>query len=352
MSFRSRLRLIVAASAIVSAMPAYALTVTDEVGRTVELEKPIERAVVVGTYDVDIVLAIGGRNRIVGVTGQDLAQYRDAGADWVADQNVGEFGQLNYEAVVAADPDAVIIYANGGWEEAEKQLKPFGIPVIVASGWKNDRFDDNVKLLGAAFGLEDGARRVQDFRQRLYAEIDKRIAGQTPRTVYYENEIAYQTPTKGSGFYEAIVRGGGKSIFEDVVFGEGGHTQGTVWKTPIDAGEVLTRDPDLIIREFGNNYAGSSAEVFEGERKELLARPGWADLKAAQANDIYVVNAYQLGQQAKTLTSLYVAAWLYPDAFKDFNPDDVTREWVEDYLGLKHRGGEGVYFTRIGKGQS
>lgn len=334
------------------ALPAFALTLTDEVGRTVELDKPIERAVVIGAYDIDIVAAIGGGNRIVAVAGHDLEQYRQAGASWIPGQTVGEMGQINYEAVIAADPDALILYANGGWEEAVKQLAPFNIPVIVASGWKNDRFDDNVTLLGEAFGLQDGARRVHDFRRRIYAEIDKRIAGKEPRTVYYENEIAYQTPTKGSGFYEAIVRGGGKSIFEDVVFGADGRTQGTVWKTPIDAGEVLTRDPDVIIREFGNNYRGSTAEVFAGEKAELLSRPGWTDLKAAQDGNIYVVNAYQLGQQAKTLTSLYVAAWLYPDAFADLDPDDLTREWVEQYLGLKHLGGEGVYFARVGRDRS
>jgi iron complex transport system substrate-binding protein len=337
---------------MLSALPAYSLTLTDEVGRTIELDKPIERAVVIGSYDLDIIAAIGGGDRIVGVAGHDFEQYRKAGAKWVPEQTVGEMGQINYEAVIAADPDALILYANGGWEEAAKQLAPFDIPVIVASGWKNDRFDENVTLLGEAFGLQDGAKRVHDFRQRVYAEIDKRIAGKAPRTVYYENEIAYQTPTKGSGFYEAIVRGGGKSIFEDVVFGKDGRTQGTVWKTPIDAGEVLTRDPDVIIREFGNSYSGSTAGVFAAEKAELLARPGWSDLKAAQDNNIYIVNAYQLGQQAKTLTSLYVASWLYPEAFADLNPDDLTREWVEKYLGLKHLGGDGVYFTRVGKGQS
>ena len=106
----------------------------------------------------------------------------------------------------------------------------------------------------------------------------------------------------------------------------------------------LKRDDASGLRRF--------SEVFAAEKTELLARPGWSDLKAAQDNNIYIVNAYQLGQQAKTLTSLYVAAWLYQEAFADFNPDDLTREWVEKYLGLKHLGGDGVYFTRVGKGQS
>lgn len=328
--------------------PAFALTVTDEAGRQIELERPIERAVVVGNYNIDIIAAIGSRDKIVGATGRDIEQYRLAGGTWDNSYNIGEWGQVNYEAIVGTDPDVVISYANGGWEELERQLKPFGIPVIVASGWRNDRFDENVKLLGTAFGREEGARKVLDFRKKIYDQIEKRIAGLTPKTVYYENEIAYQTPTKGSGFYEAIVKGGGRSIFEDVVFGEKGHTQGTVWKTPIDAAEVLTRDPDIVIREFGNVYTGSAKDVFDGEWNELRARPGWLDLKATRNNDIYIVNAYHLGQQAKTFTSLYVAAWLYPDAFKDFRPEDVARTWDEEFLGVPYKGDEGVYFVRTG----
>ncbi|WP_233741546.1 ABC transporter substrate-binding protein [Agrobacterium vitis] len=328
--------------------PAFALTITDEAGRTIELEKPIERAAVIGNYNVDIVAAIGARDTIVGVTGRDLKQYQIAGGKWDESYNVGEWGQVNYEAIVQTNPDAVISYANAGWEELERQLKPFGIPVIVASGWRNDRFDQNVELFGAAFGKQDGAKRVLEFRKNIYDQISKRVSGQTPRTVYYENEIAYQTPTKGSGFYEAIVKGGGRSIFDDVVFGEGGHTQGTVWKTPIDAGEILTRDPDIIIREFGNNYSGSGDDVFDGERRELLARPGWPNLAAARDNKVFIVNAYHLGQQAKTLTSLYVAAWLYPKAFEDFRPEDVARQWDEEFLGIPYKGDEGVYFVRAG----
>ena len=85
-------------------------------------EHPIERAVVVGGYDVDIVTAIGGRDRIVGVTRVDLEQDNAAGGAWTGDWNVGEWGEINYEAVANLTPDAVIIYGNGGWEEAEQQL--------------------------------------------------------------------------------------------------------------------------------------------------------------------------------------------------------------------------------------
>lgn len=327
-----------------------ALTVVDELGRAIALEGPIQRAVVVGGYDVDIVAAIGGIERIVGVTRADLDQNREAGRAWADEWNVGEWAELSYEAVVNVDPDAVIIYANGGWEEAARQLEPFDIPVIVASGWENQKFEATVALLGQAFGLEEGADAVLAFRQGILDTIDERVGDLPVRTVYYENEIANQTPTRGSGFYEAIVAGHGESIFADVVFGEEGHTQGTVWKTPIDAAEILNRDPDIIIREFGNNYSGTTQDVFDAEARDLVERPGWSDLTAYANDDIFVVNAYLLGQQAKTLTSLHVASWLYPEAFADFDVDAVARQWSEDFLGIPFKGNEGVYYQRIGAG--
>jgi iron complex transport system substrate-binding protein len=83
-----------------SFVPASALTIVDEAGRTIELDKPIERVAVIGNYNVDIVAAIGARDRIVGVTGRDLKQYQIAGGKWDSSYNVGEWGQVNYEAIV------------------------------------------------------------------------------------------------------------------------------------------------------------------------------------------------------------------------------------------------------------
>src|SRR6218665_2076666 len=101
------------------AVPAAAFTVTDEAGRKIDLEKPAERAVIIGSYNVDIVAAIGSREKIVGVTGRDVEQYKLAGGAWDSSYNVGEWGEVNYEAIVKTDPDVVISYANGGWEELE-----------------------------------------------------------------------------------------------------------------------------------------------------------------------------------------------------------------------------------------
>lgn len=333
-------------------------TIEDELGRTVDLPDEVDRAVVLGSYDVDIVAALGGADRIVGTDANSYEMAKKSGRaddlEWEGDIVVAQdatTGDLNHEEIIAKDPDVVVLFENSDWENAAERLEPLGIPVVIASGWKYETFDSVVTVLGDVFGAPDRAEEILSFKQDLQSEIDARLPEEDQRrSVYYENEVPNQTPTKGSGFFEAIESAGGDNIFDDLVWGEDGVTQGSVWKTPIDPVDIIQRDPELVIFEFGNDVLPTTEDVFAEQAQTLTSRAGWESLAAYETDDIYLLNAFVAGQLGKQFLTAYAATWLYPEEFADFPVDDYARTYVEDYLGIEFAGSDGVYVEHVGAG--
>jgi iron complex transport system substrate-binding protein len=136
-------------------------TVTDSSGRHVQLRQPVKRAVVVNAYNAELINAIGALEQVVGV---DYYIYQDQEGfrrRFNKDMLVGQSqGGLNYEKIIALKPDVVIMTGNSGWQEAEKKLRPFGIPVVTVDAYYTGQFASNVRLLGQIFGREGDASEL------------------------------------------------------------------------------------------------------------------------------------------------------------------------------------------------
>lgn len=332
------------------ALPAHAqeqITITDDLGREVTLDLPIERAVVFNSYAHELLRAIGVDDRIVGQDqiAVDRLPYIHPDNEGVVIQS--QTGDANYEAIVALDPDVLIAPRNSVWEEAAKQLEPFGIKVVVLTAWDTTKFNWNAELAGQIFQAEEGAAKVVAFHDEISNLLASRTAGLTKKTIYAETgEEPFSTPVKGSGYYDQIQAAGGVSLFDDVVFGEAGHTQGSVHGTPVDPEEVLRRDPDLIFYEISTTYGGSTPETFKAVHDSLLARPGWAELSAVRSGNVHVANGFASSAVSKLLGSVYLADWLYPEEFADVEPDDYLKRWIVDFQRAPYDG-PGAYVYEV-----
>mgnify|MGYP004538765359 CR=1 FL=1 len=105
------------------------LIVIDSVGRKINLKKPVSRAVIMNAYNAELINAIGAMDQVVGV---DYYIYQDQDGfkhrftkEMLIGQSKGS--DLNYEKIIELKPEAVIMTSNYHWQDAEKNLKPFGI---------------------------------------------------------------------------------------------------------------------------------------------------------------------------------------------------------------------------------
>ncbi|TDC76596.1 ABC transporter substrate-binding protein [Streptomyces hainanensis] len=319
------------------------LTVVDDVGRTVELDGPAERAVVLNSYGNEFAQAIGAGDRVVGYdrVSQSRLPYLDIADDEVVSEDLQE---INYESVVELDPDVFVLPRNGAWQEAADQLESFGIPVVVATAWDFDVFHETVELLGEVFGEPEGAQRVSGFYDEIFGLISDRVAGTEPVRVYWETEQPYLTGLPGSGFDQIIVAAGGENIYGDLE--TGGDQQS---ETTVDPASILERAPEVVVHEFGPSAEPTGQERFDTLRDELFGRAGWSELPAVRDDRVFVTNGWATSALSKAIGALYLASWLHPEEFADVEPGAYLDRWAQEFQGQgADFPGEDVYIQRVG----
>lgn len=310
------------------------ITVTDDQGREVTIEGPVERAVVLNSYSHEFIRAIGAGDRVVGLDRTSLNRLPYLGlteGDVVA-ENLQE---INYESVIEAEPDVVIIPRNGSWEDAANQLDSFGIPVVVATAWDFDVFEDTITLLGEVFGEQDGAAEVAAFYEEIFTLLDERVGDADPVSVYFETEEPYLTALPGSGFDQMITAAGGENLFGDVT--TGGDVQA---ETTVDPAEIVQRDPEVIFHELPPSYTPAGDEAFVAVADEIAARPGFSTIAAVQEDQVYLSNGWATSGLSKAIGALYLATWLHPEELSDIDPDAYLERWVTEFQGAEFEGAD------------
>lgn len=153
-----------------SSAEAGPVSVTDGAGRTVELDAPAERVVVLEWQQIEDVLALGvdpvGAADVAGYNTWDTAEALDPETT-----DVGMRGEPNLDAVFSTDPDLVIVEAERG-APLIKQLASYDVPVLVTTGADAEdpiaQMKETFSLIAATLGKEDEAEEVlADFDQTV-----------------------------------------------------------------------------------------------------------------------------------------------------------------------------------------
>jgi ABC-type Fe3+-hydroxamate transport system substrate-binding protein len=122
---RVLLTLLLGACSAPAARPTALLVAVDDVGDTVRLVAPATRIVSLSPATTELLFAIGAGDRLVGRT-----RWCDYPAAARAVESVGDGMPPNVEAVVARDPDLVLLYRSPQNAEALRQLRAAGIATL------------------------------------------------------------------------------------------------------------------------------------------------------------------------------------------------------------------------------
>lgn len=139
------------------------ITLTDAADRTVELDAPAERVVVLEWQMVEDVLSLGvepvGVADVKGYNTWDSAEPLDP-----ATQDVGMRGEPNLDAIFATDPDLVITEVYGPDDAVVKQLERYDVPVLATLGADAEdpigQMKETFELIATAVGEEEQAEEV------------------------------------------------------------------------------------------------------------------------------------------------------------------------------------------------
>ncbi len=171
------------------------ISITDQLGRTVELDAPADRVVVLEWQQVEDVLTLGVTP--VGVADPD--GYRQ----WVTAEtlpedvaDVGDRGEPDLDSIYALDPDLIIAEAYSADDEQLAQLEDGGVPVLATVGADASGQIENMKevfaTIAEALGRTEQADAVlQEFDDHLTAaeEAVADVDLQTTDFVFFDGWI-------------------------------------------------------------------------------------------------------------------------------------------------------------------
>ncbi len=309
------------------------MTVIDGADRIVTVKKPIERIITPNGDCMPLMRALDAADKIVGVsryTIQDTLFYPEFG-DY---PSIGSVWSPDYEAMLACNPDTVILYASfsaSNCEAIEDTLTDANpeIACIWIDGYKPSSQVEDTILLGYLLGKRDEAEVWVDFYEGFLNPIYDEVADipMEDRTrVYIECWRAYHTAAGNSGWQEKVELAGGYNIFRDL----------TIDYPDVSEEDVIDRHPDAIIRAAKTEGGYDTGDITELSdlKDEIMDRTELAHVPAVENGAVCVINNDVFGGTAHFVGMGYIAKWLYPDRFTDLDPEAAHRQYLTEFQGL------------------
>ncbi|HWV48808.1 MAG TPA: iron-siderophore ABC transporter substrate-binding protein [Microbacterium sp.] len=261
------------------------VTLTDDYGRTVELDKPAERVAILEWQQIEDALTLC----VTPVAVADAEGYSTWDTAEVLPEGVTDVGtrqEPNLEALFATNPDLVIVEASSADDEIIAQLEAYDVPVLATIG--ADAADPIAKMLSTfdliaqATGREERAQVVTDEFDAYLADAKGELA---------DADLA----TTDFVFFDGWVDGGNVAIRpfgQGSLIGEIGEELGltNAWTGETDAayglgqtdieGMVAVGDANLL-------HTGTVDDAEDDFVTALDSNSVWASLPAVAEERVY-----------------------------------------------------------------
>lgn len=268
------------------------VTVTDDTGWTVTLEKPATRIIALYGAFNELLLSMGLDNSIVARTKADVAI--------AALRHLPEIGthmRPNPELIVALAPHVVLQME--GRQEADvisQTLRRMGIPVLIFRMGNFDEMFAVLQRLGTLTHEEDRAAQLEQQWKKRLGHISGPLLDKNRVRVFYEIR------------YPNLLAAGQDSIVNDIILHAGGRnvisTPGRVVR--LNEEELIKHDPDAYIMQQGPMNPAPTP---------LEQRVHYETLRARREGNIFVVDEQSFARPGPRAIEAVetLAKWLHPD---------------------------------------
>ncbi len=309
---------------------AETVTVEDCLGRAMEVRLPVRRLVALNSDIVEVARSLKAQDRIVGVFSQ-IEREAEFWGDLARLPKVGSWRDPDPEAVAALAPDLVVAYGRNPGRAFEDKAAALGFQVLRLNLYEIDTLEREVRLLGRLLDRKQEAGRFCAWHRRHLSMIASRLKKAPGRpAVYVESYSDYHAAGPGSGGSRMCVFSGGRNIAADL----------QITYPQITPEWVVSRNPEVIIKaaSYGNGYSRSDAVEFNKRRDAILARPAWHHIPAVARGRVHVMDASIWTGPRAVIGMAYICRWLHPEFFRDLDPEDLHREYLETFQGVPYKG--------------
>lgn len=306
------------------------ITIVDANGRSIDVRLPVKGIVVLTSDALEVIRAIKAEGLVKGVN-SSISKDPLFWPELKDRPSVGSWRNPNYELIAELDPDIVIGYAQRPGPVMEKKLRSLGIQVVRLDFYKILTLEREVKILGQILSREQEAGQLIEWYHKCQGLIRKRLKQIRYRPhVYVESYSKYHTTGPGSGGNEMCVLAGGHNIAEGF----------SIPYPEVTPEWVLVKNPQVIIKAAAasNAYGMVDTRHLKAIRKEIMARPVWNNIRAVQEGEVYVIESSIWTGPRAIIGVSYMAKWFHPDIFKDLDPEQFHREYLERFQRVPYRG--------------
>jgi len=182
--------------------------VRDMAGREVAATAPVRRIISLVPSVTEIVYALGGQDRLVGVT--DFCDYPPAARE---KKSVGGMVAPSLEAIVALKPDLVIATSAGNSDETFTQLKRLGVPTYVVEVNHFVELMDLIRRLAVLTDREAAAVPLVGALEARITAVRRAVSARpAPRVLYVIWPEPLIVPGREVLITEIIQTAGGRSV--------------------------------------------------------------------------------------------------------------------------------------------
>jgi len=244
---------------------AQAVTVIDDMGRTIELVNPAKRVISLAPHITENLFSAGAGSQIVGVE-----SYSDYPATVKEITPVGSYAQFSIETIIALKPDIILAWASGNGMDKIDKLIDLGLTVYISEPKTLANIARDIENFGLLTGNTKTALQASSaYRQKL-ALLQSQYRGLEPVSVFYQVwDRPLQTLNGQHLISKVIDLCGGTNVFADVI--------PLAPKVSVEA--VLRVNPQVIV-------ASGDGQ----KRPEWLDQwSGWPNLDAAKNQHLYFI---------------------------------------------------------------
>lgn len=280
--------------------------VTDSTGREVSVPVHPQRVVVLNASNVDLYVAAGGADTIVGKASSQT--YTPEVQEAVANATeVGIIHSPSMETIVSLQPDLVIGTNVPYHQNLIPTLEKAGVPVYINSLNSFEDIYRTLELYGQWTGHEEEAaakvKSLQEQREAIIASVE----GKTPpkSVVIFGNPESFSMATKGTFTGGLIEQLGGGNLADTLEKGDA--------YIPLSMEFMATENPDLIMIIM----MGPPQAMQEKVRKDLETNPAWAETNAVKNGRVHILpyNLFTVNPGMQAVQAMQtIADYMYPAA--------------------------------------
>ncbi|WP_228028156.1 ABC transporter substrate-binding protein [Chitinibacter fontanus] len=353
---------------------AWAASVTDLAGRTVEIPAKIER-IIVGEGRMLPSLAIMDRElpaqRVVGMLGDfeqldpgSYAQYRQVYPKLDQIERLGRSSQsFSVEEAIALQPQLAIFSLRGHGPDVKdtatlQRLSKAGVTVVYVDFTKDPlkNTEASIRVLGQVLGKQKAAEQYLEFYRSEMAKVSAGLAKVKRKTpMFLESRVGL-----GNSCCETLTHGmlgtfvsaaGGANIADPLVPGAYGtvslefllQSQPEVYIGTGIGNPITARDRNSPRIALG---AGIDRATAQASLRHALTRPGFAQLKAVQTGRAYAISHHFNYSAANVVAVQVLAKWLYPAEFAQLNPQATLQTFFQRFQPVPLAG---TYWIEVGQ---